>query len=138
MGDFLCFFMKLSGIVVRCLLWAAKKTDGKKRACLFLHWAFCTEKTNYCSEPELLVRCCHKICVNQIKSGQTADLHLTLLLHEIVWVNLRVFTEIVLWFLERFMQQCTIGPLKYSPNLFEIFTKFVQEKFYDHVSIIRD
>lgn len=57
MGDFLCFFIKLSGIVVRCLLWAAKKTDGKKRACLFLHWAFCTEKTNYCSEPELLVRC---------------------------------------------------------------------------------
>lgn len=46
MGDFLCFFIKLSGIVVRCLLWAAKKTDGKKRACLFLHWAFCTEKTN--------------------------------------------------------------------------------------------
>lgn len=84
----------------------------------------------------LLVRCCHKICVNQIKSGQTADLHLTLLLHEIVWVNLRVFTEILFWFLERFMQQCTIGPLKYSPNLFEIFTKFVPEKFYDHFSII--
>ena len=94
-------------------------------------------KTNYCSEPELLVRCCHKICVNQIKSGQTADLHLTLLLHEIVWVNLRVFTEILFWFLERFVQQCTIGPLKYSPNLFEIFTQFVQEKFYDHFSIIR-
>ena len=34
-----------------------KKTDGKKRAFLFLHWAFRTEKPIYCSEPELLILC---------------------------------------------------------------------------------